>query len=463
MPLRGVRGRLVVALVALVALTAVVLGAGAYLFVDASLHRALLDEATAQARFDLAVLVPDRLPEDPSRADAVALVEALRLRGDLGTIVDLGDGDPIVSRIELAGALGSLPAELRDRVGQGELAYAWIDVAGRPSLVVGGRVQPAGPALFFVRDATGLESALAALRNALIVGAIVLVTLAAVAAGVIARGVLAPVDAAARAAERIEAGDLATRIPVTSHDEFGRLAERFNRMAATLEGTIERLRASQTQNRRFVADVSHELRTPVAALVAEASILREHLADLPPDARRTGELLVADVARLRGLVDELMELSRFDAGAETVRAVPTDLAALVRDVVAIRAPRAALDLEPGPAVVLTDPPRIERILGNLLDNAAEHAPGTDVTVRLRSDVEGIELTVRDHGPGVSSGELERIFERFAKGDPSRTGGSSGLGLAIAREQATLLGGTLTASLPPDGGLSVTLVLPAVVS
>ena len=124
MVLRGVRGRLVVTLVALVGLTAAVLGIGSYLFVDASLHQRLLEDATAQARFDLAVLVPGRLPDDPTRDDAVALVEALRLRGDVGTIVDLGDGDPIVSSLELAGALATFPADLRARVAAGELAYA---------------------------------------------------------------------------------------------------------------------------------------------------------------------------------------------------------------------------------------------------------------------------------------------------------------------------------------------------
>src|SRR4029078_5578849 len=107
---------------------------------------------------------------------------------------------------------------------------------------------------------------------------------------------LAPVDEASRAAVRIERGDLSARVPVTSTDEFGRWADRFNRMADSLEDTIVRLEAAQAQNRRFVPDVSHELRTPVAALVAEASLLRDHLGALPGDARRAGELVVHDIA-----------------------------------------------------------------------------------------------------------------------------------------------------------------------
>ena len=144
-------------------------------------------------------------------------------------------------------------------------------------------------------------------------------------------------------------------------------------MAESLAETIGRLEAAEAQNRRFVADVAHELRTPLAALVAEASILREHLDALPPESRRAGELLVADVGRLRTLVDDLMEVSRFDARAEQIAVEPVDLGRLVRSVVAARLPEAALATPEVPFVVETDPRRLERILGNLLDNAREHA------------------------------------------------------------------------------------------
>ncbi|HEV8490128.1 MAG TPA: HAMP domain-containing sensor histidine kinase, partial [Candidatus Limnocylindrales bacterium] len=290
-------------------------------------------------------------------------------------------------------------------------------------------------------------------------GAILLALLGLIAARWVARGVLAPVNAAARAAERIEHGDLSTRVPVTSRDEFGAWADRFNRMAGALEDTIRRLQASQAQNRRFVADVSHELRTPLTALVAEASILREHLGSLPPDARRTGELLVADVARLRTLVEELMELSRFDSAAEQASHEPTDLVRLVRGVAAARLPAAALDVPAEPVVIATDPRRIERILGNLLDNAREHAPDAAVEVRLRVRPDEVLLSVADAGPGVPADRLERIFDRFYKADPSRQAGSSGLGLAIAAENAALLGGELTARNRSRGGLRFDLRLP----
>ena len=181
--------------------------------------------------------------------------------------------------------------------------------------------------------------------------------------------------------------------------------------------------------------MAHELRTPLAALVAEASILREHLDDLPVESRRAGELLVADVGRMRTLVDDLMEVSRFDAGAEQIALEPVDLGSLVRSVAAARLPEATLHLPDRPLVIDSDPRRLERILGNLLDNAREHAAGAPVDVSLSTDAGEIALAVSDAGPGVPPDRLERIFERFYKADPSRHGGSSGLGLAIAAEHA----------------------------
>ncbi len=291
------------------------------------------------------------------------------------------------------------------------------------------------------------------------VGALVLVALALLAARLVARGVLAPVEAASRAAERIELGDFSARVPVTSNDEFGAWADRFNRMAAALEETIGRLRAAQGQNRRFVADVSHELRTPLAALVAEASILRDDLDSLPAGTRRAGELLIGDVARLRTLVDDLMEVSRFDAEAEQFASQSVDLVRVVETVVANRLPEAHLMMPSGPVIVETDPRRLERIVGNLLDNAREHAPGSPVEVSLVATDDELTVAVEDRGPGVEEDRLDRIFERFYKADPSRHGGSSGLGLAIAAEHAALLGGELRASNRPGGGLRIELRLP----
>ena len=459
---RGVRARLAGALVLLVAVTAVVLGVGASVFVDARLHQQALQDAAAQARFDLTVTVPGRqLPAEPSIDDVTrsGLTDTF-LRRNVDSVIDLGAGESVRSNDALGDLLDRLPPDVPARVGRGELAYAWLDVAGKPSLVVGGLAPGGDLAVYFVRDVSDIETAVGQLRAALLIGSIVLIIAALVAARRLARGILSPIEEAGRTAERIERGDLLARVPVTSHDEFGAWADRFNRMTDTLAESIRRLEAAQHQNRRFVADVSHELRTPLTALVAEASIVREHLSELPPESRRAAELLVNDVGRLRGLVEELMELSRFDADAEEVSLERVDLSRLIENVRAARAPRATFVTPMKKVVLEADPRRLERILGNFLDNAREHAGDADVQIELdgKRDDE-VVIAVSDRGPGVPEDRLEMIFDRFTKVDPSRSGGSSGLGLAIAAEHAALMGGYLQAMNRDGGGLRLELVLP----
>jgi signal transduction histidine kinase len=459
---RGVRARLAGALVLLVAVTAVALGVTTTVFVEARLRQQALADAAAQATFDLTVTVPGRqLPDEPTLDDVIrsGLTDTFRRR-DVESVIDLGAGESVKSSDALSDLLERLPPDVPARVSRGELAYAWLDVAGQPALVVGGLAPGGDLAVYFVRNVAEIDSAVGQLRVVLLGGTIVLVILAVLIARWLARGILSPIEEAGRTAERIERGDLLARVPVTSHDEFGVWADRFNRMTDTLAESIRRLEAAQNQNRRFVADVSHELRTPLTALVAEASILREHVEQMPPETRRAAELLVDDVGRLRDLVEELMELSRFDADAEVVALEPVDLGKLIESIRAARSPGATFAPPPKAVMIEADPRRLERILGNFLDNAREHAGDKDVQVELdTSRAAEIVIAVLDSGPGVPEDRLDMIFDRFTKVDPSRSGGSSGLGLAIAAEHAALMGGYLQAMNRGGGGLRLELVLP----
>ena len=456
----GIRTRLALSIVGLVALTVLAIGVGTYAFVDARLRDGLLTDATRQAQFNLSVLVPSSLPAG-TNADtfpATGLPGAFRLRGDVEEIVDFGDGKPYYSDAALTDALDALPAELRSVVSAGHLGYAWQTLAGRAVLVVAGRVA-AGPAIYFAFPAGSIDTALGQLRLGLAVAAVAALLLAVATAGLIARGILRPVRSGSVAAARIAAGDLSARVPGGGTDEFARWASEFNRMADSLESSVGRLAASESQNRRFVADVAHELRTPLTALVAEASLIEAGLKELPADARRAAELLVADVRRLRALVEDLMELSRFDAHAEEAERRPVDLGRIVATAVAARLPEAAVSLPAEPIIVDSDVRRLDRIVGNLLDNARMHAPGASVDVSVSRAGEQAAISVADRGPGVAPDAVGHLFDRFFKAEPSRRSGSSGLGLAIAAEHAALLGATLEARARAGGGLELVLTLP----
>ena len=442
--MRGIRARLTVTLVALVALTAILLGVGAYLFVESSLHDAGAERCAIPGGVRPVGHGPDRgLPADPAPEDVIdsGLRQTFLQRG-IESIIDVGGGQPRSSRTRSSRALcrrsppissrGSTPVSSPTPGRPSRRNRAWSSVAGR---------RAAGRRSTSCHDVKALEDALGQLRLALIVGSLILILLATLVARVIARGVLAPVEAASRAAERIERGDLSARVPVTSNDEFGTWAQRFNRMAEALGDTIGRLEAAEAQNRRFVADVAHELRTPLAALVAEASILREHLGELPPESRRAGELLVARRRSAAGAG------RRPDGGLALRCAGRADRARAGR-------PRpAGRDGRRGPAaggrrsisLASRSSSRPTRA-GSSGSSATSSTTPASTRLARRSRCRSPRRATRsswsvaDRGPGVPPDRLDRIFERFYKADPSRHGGSSGLGLAIAAEHAALLGG-----------------------
>jgi signal transduction histidine kinase len=357
---------------------------------------------------------------------------------------------PVVRGRAAADALQP-PQDLRRLVGRRTVAYRWASAAGHRYLVVGAPVR--GVQLYFFFDEQQLDDDLAQLREILLVAWLALALLSAAVGVVLARRTLAPVADASRAAHALAEGLLDTRLPRRGEDEFGDWAASFNEMADALEAKIEQLSEARERERRFTADVAHELRTPLTALVNEATILAAHLDELPPGARRAAELLALDVGRLRRLVEDLLEMSRLESGAERVSPEPVEVRDLVDAIVAANGWRGQVHAQGG-AIVQVDPRRLERIVANLLANGVEHGGGANV--RMSLDGGELRLAVADAGPGIPAEQLARIFDRFTKGDPARRGGS-GLGLAIARENARLLGGRIdVASRPGETVFTVSI-------
>jgi signal transduction histidine kinase len=436
------RRRLTLVLALAVGLSGAALAAGSYFLVRHNLLADSVDSSIVQTRRNLAVA--------PAYSDPRSLVDAYKSRGDFLTVANRG-GRTFLSSASVS--LPSVPPGLRAVVDRGELGYERTTVAGDQFLVTGAPASN-GTKLYFFFPENGLRHELSVLRNVLLGGVGILVVLAALAGALLARGVLRPVARASEAAHSLAEGLLETRLPVEGRDEFGAWAQSFNEMAAALEAKIGELQAAQARERRFTADVAHELRTPLTALMGEASLLADHLDSMPPESRRPAELLIADVARLRRLVEDLMEISRFDAGAESVHAEEVDVAALVRAAVRARGWGDRVQLEGDGLRVTSDPRRLERIVANLVDNALEHG-GSSVSVRIGEH----EIEVSDDGPGIPREHLPHVFERFYKADASRSGSGTGLGLAIARENALLLGGRLEVASEPGAGCRFTLVLP----
>ena len=445
MPLRR---RLTIAFALAVGVSAIALAAGSYFVVRHNLLHDSVTSSAKQSRQNLAI-APKYLPDQPAK-----LLAAYKQIGGFDTVLVNG-GQPYSSTFRLT--VQQVPAGLRALVKKNRLGYQRTTVAGTHYLVVGSPSDDDAELYFFFSE-QGIRHELAVLRNILLAGGALLVLLAAILGAVIAREALRPVAQASEAAHSLAEGLLETRLPVEGRDEFGAWAQAFNEMAGALEAKIAALSAAQARERRFTADVAHELRTPLTGLVGETSLLAEHLDRMPPESRRPAELLISDVDRLRKLVEDLMEISRLQAGAESVHAEQVDLALLTAAILRARGWAGRVRLDADETVVTTDPRRLERIVANLVGNALEHGGQDGLAVRVGRDGGGAFVEVADHGPGIPSEHLPHLFERFYKADPSRTGRGSGLGLAIAHENALLLGGGIEVQSEPGQGSTFTLRL-----
>ncbi|MCZ2402776.1 HAMP domain-containing protein [Paenarthrobacter sp. Z7-10] len=372
-----------------------------------------------------------------------------------------------------------IPAELSTAVQQNSGQF-WQSIPlpigskdVHPALALGSRVNLLGTdyELYLIYDLNNAQDTLNYIQSVLWLGGGVLLLLIGGIAWYVTHNVVQPVSHAAAVSEKLAAGQLQERMTVNGEDEVARLATSFNKMAASLQVQITQLAMLSQMQQRFVSDVSHELRTPLTTVRMAAEVLYDARGQFDPINKRSAELLYHQVERFQALLADLLEISRFDAGAAVLDAEPRDVFAVVEHVLDGAAPLAeqcgselsVVSTVPGNSSVADmDPRRIERILRNLVVNALEHGEGRKVEIYVGSNADTVAIAVRDHGIGMTPGEVGRVFDRFWRADPARartTGGSSGLGLSIATEDTNLHGGRLEAWGEPGNGSCFRLTLP----
>ncbi|MFD7867434.1 MtrAB system histidine kinase MtrB [Streptomyces sp. NPDC057682] len=372
----------------------------------------------------------------------------------------------------------SIPQKLRDSVNKGPGAYQTYarikysnDHESQPGLVVGKRLYDIDRnpyQLYYVFPLTQEEKSLNLVKGTLATAGLFVVVLLGAIAWFVVRQVVTPVRMAAGIAERLSAGRLQERMKVTGEDDIARLGEAFNKMAQNLQLKIQQLEELSRMQRRFVSDVSHELRTPLTTVRMAADVIHEARVDFDPVTARSAELLGDQLDRFESLLSDLLEISRFDAGAAALEAEPIDLRQVVHRVIGGAEPlaerkgtRIRVVGDEQPVIAEADARRVERVLRNLVVNAVEHGEGRDVVVRMGAAGGAVAVAVRDYGVGLKPGEATRVFNRFWRADPARarTTGGTGLGLSIAVEDARLHGGWLQAWGEPGGGSQFRLTLP----
>ncbi|MFF1647530.1 sensor histidine kinase [Streptomyces sp. NPDC058240] len=340
----------------------------------------------------------------------------------------------------------------------------WLTI-GMPALIDrGDGGQPTGLVLYAVMRLSTEEANVEAMVTAARDGALPALLIALVPALLAARSVLRPVRDLRRAAAGIGRGELDTRIEVRGSDELAGLARTFNDSSTKLQESVAELRQAEARARRFASDVSHELRTPLAGMLAVTEVLDEDAAQLNPDTAAAVRLISAETGKLATLVEDLMEISRFDARAADLHLDEVDVAEVIRKTLENRhwEDRVRTELTDGIRAML-DPRRFDVIVANLVGNALRHG-AEPVTVRLRTERKGavdrLVAEVADSGPGIDPAVLPHIFDRFYKAEAARTrSAGSGLGLAITQENVRLHGGTVRAADGPGGGAVLTVELP----
>ncbi|WGL51499.1 MtrAB system histidine kinase MtrB [Nocardioides sp. BP30] len=378
----------------------------------------------------------------------------------------------------------SVPTSLEQHFADPGASTAWTytrirnQTGGRsasavPGIVVGSQVVlPADGqtyTLYFLFSLEDEQDTLHLVVRAMSTAAVLLVLLVGAVAWLVARQVVTPIRLARQVAERLAAGHLQERLRVTGEDDLARLALSFNQMASALQNQIRQLEDLSRVQRRFTADVSHELRTPLTTVRMASDVLHDARDSFDPATSRAAELLQSELDRFEGLLVDLLEISRFDAGAAVLETANVNLVDVARRVVDAsqrladqRDVRLIVHAPDHPCVAEADVRRVERIVRNLVANAIDHAGESDrVDVYVGGDEHSAAIAVRDHGVGLAPGEAAMVFNRFWRADPARarSTGGTGLGLSISLEDTHLHGGWLQAWGRLGEGAQFRLTLP----
>lgn len=338
-------------------------------------------------------------------------------------------------------------------------------------LVVGNQIDVpgAGPyEIYLIFNLENQNKTLNIVSNALVATGSALVLLVALVTLLVVRQVVRPVREAARTAEALASGDLGKRMDVHGDDEIARLGSAFNEMANSLQLQINRLENLSSVQQRFVGDVTHELRTPLTTLRMAAGVIHSSKKTFEPALQRSVELMMVQLDRFERLLEDLLEISRFDAQVAVVEPVEFDICLLTTNAIddlRLVASEVGVHIEldrPADSVyVKGDIRRIERILRNLLTNAIDHAEQKPIKVTIKHDEHAVAISVRDFGVGLDKESSLRVFDRFWRADPSRSRirGGTGLGLSMALEDARLHNGELEVYGEPGKGANFVLTLP----
>ena len=353
-----------------------------------------------------------------------------------------GDGPRAATSV---GPVDQIPTALRDFVKAGQVSYQYSQVrtdgfTGR-ALIIGSPASAQGTTgmeLYLIFPLTNEESTITLVRGTMATGGLVLLLLLAGIAWLVSRQVVLPVRTASRTAERFAEGHLTERMPVRGEDDMARLAVSFNDMAESLSRQITQLEEFGNLQRRFTSDVSHELRTPLTTVRMAADLIYDHSEDLDPALRRSTELMVNELDRFESLLNDLLEISRHDAGVAELSVEAVDLRSTVNSALGNVGHLAddagvelLVDMPADEVIAEIDARRVERILRNLIANAIDHAEHKPVRIRMAADEDTVAVTVRDYGVGLKPGEEKLVFSRFWRSDPSRVRGCGGTGLGLA--------------------------------